>query len=122
MKSAKRFLSALLCLCMVLSVIPVMEAEAAVFEDFTYTLINGKVTITDFNAAYEGEVVIPDTISGKSVTAIGKGAFADCYGITAVTIPDTVTTIGENAFLACKSLKKVTLPANLTTIGKKSLL
>lgn len=38
-------------------------------------------------------LVIPD-----SVTKIGKGAFAYCYGLRDVYIPDSVTEIGEDAF------------------------
>ena len=48
------------------------------------------------------ELVIPEkvTYSGRtySVTAIGKRAFVECYGIGIVTIPNSIAFIDENAF------------------------
>ncbi|EKT3957560.1 leucine-rich repeat domain-containing protein, partial [Flavobacterium psychrophilum] len=43
----------------------------------------------------------------NSVTTIGDEAFADCSGLTSVTIPNSVTAIGENAFAGCSSLRTV---------------
>ena len=51
-----------------------------------------------------------------SVTIIGKYAFADCYELTNINIPNCVTYIDEYAFLYCSSLSSITIPENVTTI------
>lgn len=53
------------------------------------------------------KVIIPDTIWGRVVTSIGKGAFRDCTSPRSVTIPDSVTSIGEMATSGCNSLKSI---------------
>ena len=42
------------------------------------------------------------------MTSIGKNAFANCKGITSVTIGKKVKTIDASAFFNCKKLNKVT--------------
>lgn len=63
-----------------------------------------------------GDVVIPD-----GVTGIGKGAFAGCHLLTAVTIPDTVTSIEDLAFDACSTLRDITIQTDAVKIGQKVL-
>lgn len=70
--------------------------------------------------ATSGAVTIPATLGGKSVTAIGPGAFDDCDRITAVEIPSTVVSIGEEAFSGCERLASIEIPANVATIGYKA--
>ncbi|MGM9680915.1 MAG: leucine-rich repeat domain-containing protein, partial [Eubacteriales bacterium] len=52
-----------------------------------------------------------------SVTEIGFGAFADCAGLTSITIPDSVTSIGDSAFSNCSGLASITIPGSVTVIG-----
>lgn len=55
----------------------------------------------------------------NSVTSIGDGAFADCSGLTSITIPDSVTSIGKRAFSGCVKLSSVKmLPATPPTLGE----
>ena len=44
----------------------------------------------------------------NSVTSIGFTAFANCSGLTSVTIGEGVTNIGQNAFGGCSKLTSVT--------------
>ena len=67
-----------------------------------------------------GAVTIPFTLGGYTVTAIGKGAFYDCDGMTSVTIPSSVTTIGKGAFSECDGLTSMTIPSSVTSIGQWS--
>ncbi|MBE6925401.1 MAG: hypothetical protein E7461_01025 [Ruminococcaceae bacterium] len=83
------------------------EAQAATEGDFTYTVTDDRATITDVDVAVSGNITIPSTLGGCPVTAIGQSAFADCTGITGITIPESVTTIGDSALKGCTGLKDV---------------
>lgn len=48
-------------------------------------------------------------------------AFACCYSLTSLVIPDSVTEIGFGAFLYCDSLKSLVIPDSVTSIGMKHL-
>lgn len=54
-------------------------------------------------------VHIPAEIDGVPVKSIGEYAFAECIGLTKVTIPDSVTEIGFAAFGWCTGLTEVTI-------------
>ncbi len=95
-----------------------LEEENNILDYLKYRINNGEVTITQGLASISGDVVLPDTIEGYPVTAIGNSAFRDCGNITGLIIPDSVTKIGMQAFQSCKSLAEVTLPGNLTEIGE----
>ena len=79
---------------------------------------NGNVTVSDVKEGNETSFVIPETICGASVTALGDGAFEVNENITSVILPDSVTSIGYNAFFDCISLKSIKLPKNITSIEK----
>ena len=68
--------------------------------DFEYEIDDSEVTITNYTGA-GGDVVVPDTIDGLPVTAIGDNAFCYCTSLTSITLPDSVTTIGRWAFQDC---------------------
>jgi hypothetical protein len=94
--------------------------------DFEHTVTNGKVTITGYKGTMIN-VVIPSTINGQPVVAIGDYAFigtqnpdAIAYSgvaITSVTIPGSVKTIGESAFKGNK-LNSVTFGNGVISIGR----
>ena len=88
-------------------------------DDYFYFDVNddGTLTITDYNGT-GGDVVIPSTIDGASVTSIGENAFYGWAELTSVTIPDSVKSIGAYAFTYCTELTSVTIPASVTSIGK----
>ena len=84
---------------------------------YTYTTDdNGNATITGYNGKASG-LVIPATIDGHTVVAIGNGAFRGNSRLRAVIFPDAVTRIGSNAFRDCKNLTSIQLPAGLTELG-----
>jgi hypothetical protein len=83
---------------------------------FRYTSTNGTVTITGYIGTNK-HVVIPHTISGLPVTAIGFGAFEWQGNLVSVTIPDSVASLGNWAFYDCTNLTGVTISSSLTSIG-----
>ena len=111
MKSPSRFLMSCL------AGFGLASASADQFGDFTYTDIGTSITITDYPDAATGAVVIPNTIVGKPVTAIGALAFLNCGEITSVSIPASVNSIGDQAFVNCVKITTVNLPAGITRIG-----
>ena len=102
---------------------------AAVFaqseDDFTVrrNRSDNTLVITAYNGAAK-DVIIPDTINGIEVTAVGRISssliwqeFAFNYkGLTSVVIPDTITALGNSTF-ASNKFAEITLPANLKGIG-----
>ncbi len=85
---------------------------------FTYTVSDGKITITACDTAISGDVVIPSTIDGYPVTKIGEKAFFACRNIKGITIPDGVTEIGEMVFGECLFLAKIVIPESVMNIGE----
>jgi hypothetical protein len=69
-----------------------------------------------------GDIAVPGTFEYEAavyrVTKIGQEAFADCRGMTSITLPDGVRSIGDSAFGRCMSLKSIALPGTITHIGK----
>ncbi len=94
------------------------SASAATYEEFTYTVLSGEVTITDYPTNAVGEVNIPATIEGYPVTTIGNNAFQHCSDLTKVNIPDSVTTIKSKAFSGCTGLTSITIPDSVAVLGK----
>ena len=78
------------------------------------------ITITNYDDTCEKDVVIPSSINGTKVVAIGGAAFGG-KKLTSVIIPNTVINIMDreyrtNAF-GNNNLKKVIIPDSVTTIG-----
>ncbi|WP_432651299.1 leucine-rich repeat domain-containing protein [Huintestinicola sp.] len=94
----------------------VASAETMTDGNFDYTVNESTVTITKYNG-YGGEVEIPATIGGNTVTSIGAEAFKDCTSLTSVAIPGGVYSIGVEAFKGCSNLRSITIPGSVTSIG-----
>lgn len=82
----------------------------------TVTNINGAITILGY-IGFSNSVVIPDTISGLPVVAVGDNAFYNNLVVTNVTLPAGMTRLGNFAFYGCTALNNITFPAALTNIG-----
>ena len=74
--------------------------------------------------SYSGDVEIPSSISINDfdidVVTIGAEAFAECEGLTSVTIPETVYGIAKDAFRNCSSLNTISIPANVNYLGMRA--
>ncbi|MDE5888164.1 MAG: leucine-rich repeat domain-containing protein, partial [Muribaculaceae bacterium] len=68
-------------------------------------LPNLECEVVSGDTEYEGEVIIPSTVTfnSKTLTVVGivYGAFSGCSSLTSVTIPDSVTSIRNSAFYGC---------------------
>jgi hypothetical protein len=53
----------------------------------------------------------------NSVTAIGVGAFADCFELLSINIPDSVKSIGGDAFYNCRNLTSIVIPKSVEKLG-----
>ena len=74
-------------------------------------------TIIDYEGKESGDLIIPESIDGYTVIAIGECAFYYCTGFTGrIVIPDTVQTIKGGAFAGCYNLTSVELPDGLYDI------
>lgn len=88
-----------------------------IYGDFRYDYYDddGNLYISDY-VGNDANIVIPSSINGKSVTAIGNAAFQKNDKIKSVIIPEGVKTIDAYAFMDCVNLTNVTLPNSLTSI------
>jgi hypothetical protein len=105
-------------LALVASLFIATNAFADTSGDFTYTVENGKASVTAYDGA-STDMVIPSTLGGFPVTAIAVRAFQD-HALTSVVLPEGLITIGALAFVRT-SLTSVTLPSTLTTIESGAL-
>lgn len=78
---------------------------------FLFSIDGDNVTITGCFSACPAELVIPNTLLGKSVTGIGREAFYNS-GILSVQIPEGIAEIGDGAF-ARNQLTSVIIPGSV---------
>ncbi len=95
----------------------ISELEAALVEsrgEYIYERTVNGVIIT----AYQGlgkEVIIPSTLDGHEVIAIGREAFRNT-AVESVTISGGIRKLDWFAFSGCSALKKVVIPSSVTAI------
>ena len=119
MKKAFSFLSALITvfICMTLLC---FGASAQSEDIYYYTVSDGEAAITGVSGEITGALVIPSTLGGYPVTAIGDSVFASQYDLLSVVVPEGVKTLGVKSFWDCYMLEEITLPSTLTFVGNSS--
>ena len=121
MKRLKQTSALMLTVVLLLQFIPfslTASATNTTEDGLEYITTDGKATITKCPEYYEGAITIPTEVNGYPVTTVADTAFANCYALTSVVIPDTVKTLGKYAFNGCQALTKVTLSKNIKTISE----
>ena len=87
---------------------------------WTYTVSSGKATLSGVSKQNGGEItgtlVIPSTVDGMTVSAIGANSFQN-LPITQLIVADSVITLNAGAFANCSALLSVTLGNGLVTIA-----
>lgn len=112
----KKLLSVLLAAVIVAVSAPL--CLAATYESFTYEVnADNTLTITAFTNLHQSSVTVPETIDGKTVTAIGDNVFKGKSSLKTVKIPNSVISIGNYAFYGCKNITSVTLGTGVKTLG-----
>lgn len=129
----KRFLSMLLAVLMVLTLLPAAafadgELSGKCGDNVTWKLEGDTLTISGTgpmeNYKWRNEqpwhstrMDIKSIVVGEGITTIGNSAFEGCSKVTSVSLPKTLTRIGGSAFDQCTLLKEVLIPDGVTSIG-----
>ena len=100
----------------------------SIYSNNTVGVVWPNANATDIANIYDGyteptgNLVIPSSVTNNGttypVTGIGT-AFANCEGLTSVTIPNTITQIYMNAFRNCTGLTSVTIGNSVATIENR---
>ena len=80
---------------------------------------SGNATITEYDSGEEN-VVIPESIDGYPVVAIGPRAFYEDTVIKTVSLPEGLITISERAFDSCSNIEQLNIPSTVRTLGTSS--
>ena len=65
-----------------------------------------------------GDVVIPDTVDGHPVVAVGAHMFAYNEAVRSVMLPEGIRSIGNMAFFKCIHLHDIVIPEGVTMIDE----
>lgn len=105
-------------LCAMLLVSGIACAAGLQENGFYYSVNDdGSVTVDSFSGEAT-QLVVPETLGGREVTALGYDCFAGQDGMTSIKLPNTLKKIGWHAFAACRSLKSIEIPAGVESIGR----
>lgn len=71
-----------------------------------------KTTLVQYPSGKSGTYTILDGVAN-----IATAAFANCSGLTMITIPNSVVAIGDMAFFGCNNLTSIVIPNSVTNLG-----
>lgn len=110
----KKFLLLLLTVCLMICC---AQALAETEGDWTYSVDRyGVATLTGYTGR-ETSLVLPESLGGYEITAVGQSAFAGNTAIKKVVIPDCYTTIGAHAFENCTRIAYLSLGSGIRDWG-----
>lgn len=123
-RNIRKVFAMLLAVCLMVSVIP-LSASAAV-DYVLYSTAGGYLRINQHNGTLtdcsdlSGDLVIPTTVEGITITSIADRAFYGQEKLTSVSVPSSVKSVGDQVFQKCLALKTVTLSEGVETLGKNA--
>ncbi len=86
-------------------------------KDFTYRTTAGGLAIISGYTGSDTDVVVPATIGGVPVAAIGHAAFINQDTLTSIALPEGLYMIGDSAFKNCRSANTINIPSTVCYIG-----
>ena len=109
---------------LLLSLIPSLITFAQSFESegiiYEVTSVNDRSLTLVWGGKSQGDVVIPENVTYNGVTYkisnIEDRAFADCYDLTSIILPQGVIRVGEQSFNNCISLTSINIPLDVIHI------
>ena len=106
---------------------PLSDGDEFHLDGFHYKYSNNGLYVCQCSYyQYDGDIVIPTTITYRGGSYVVKGieneAFYKCTGISTVYLNDSISTMGSSVFERCTSLNEVNLSTNLTSIGDRLFL
>lgn len=84
--------------------------------DFLYEEMGSEIKITAY-LGNDSEILIPESINGKIVSAIGNDAFHYCDSLVTVVLPDTILDLGTSAFGYCTNLRNFYVCESIISVG-----
>lgn len=119
MKKMNRLIAAFSAVLLTVQIMPFIakaETETLISGDCEYTIqSDGTIWLSGYTGS-NAELVIPETVNGFTVSAIGSSVFEDCTSLVNVEIPSSVLSIRGNAFYGCANLASVELSEGLQEI------
>lgn len=115
----KRFLSILLILALLLSILPAQSLAAdteVTYDGVIYKVNSVYCSVIGFTDDLPADVVIPAQIEGVRVSSIAGSAFMDCKLIRSIVLPDSITDIRSLAFYRSSLSGVVDIPASVSII------
>lgn len=82
-----------------------------------FRMENGTLYFLEDDYSGNSDLVIPVSIDGQTVTALGRNCFANSTLLTSVLLPNTLTEIQSGAFRSCSSLRGVFIPGDSVSLG-----
>jgi len=99
--------------------VPIYQFKVADSSYFIFDSTTGSINGYVFSAtSLNKNLVIPDSINGKTVTRIADWAFSN-VGLTSVSFPSTLTSIGAYAFSG-NQLTSIDIPGTVVVIGAEA--
>ncbi len=88
-------------------------------EDEEFVIPAGITEIASYAFRNTGayEIIIPSTVK-----KIGTGAFAECFNLEKINLPEGIERISENMFMYCQVLEEITIPSSVKTIDAAAFL